>query len=536
MSLITREHVVDAAGLQALRSPRTDVVTERTDDADAFEAEVGPFDRYRRTLDVAPDGPDRYRVTESTDFRLAIPLWRPLLTPLMRRALAEDDRRPRSRWWWPAEVVPETTSRLVSAICVISVLAGYLGVIIGQTITFAAEDFGNDDGDQANTLAAVRIGVVLSLVFVRWADRFGRRRVTLAFAFTAIGFTVLGSLASSLLTLGAAQTVSRGLTTGLFTLIILAATEEVPAAARAFTISLITVCAALGAGMVIWVLPVADVGPGWWRVVYLVPVLFVPVVWWVGRHLPETRRYIAADAREAPAPIDLRRLTLLGFAAFATALFASPASQLRNEFLRDELDFSASAISLFQLVISAPAGIAIVIAGIAADRVGRRWIGSIAIGVGAILTALSFQIGDAGLWIAASAGVVLGGASVPAMRGYQTELFPTRARAKVGGMLDTIAVAGSAVGLVTVGYLSERWGDLGDAITSLLFAPLLVAVVIILFFPETARRELEEFNPADPALDTGPSDTPTTTPTMGADDDDRPPFTATRPAGSAEPR
>lgn len=525
MSLILREHVVDGAGLEALQRPRTDLVTERPDGPDAFEAEVGPFDRYRRTLSVASDGPDRYRVTESTDFRLAVPLWRPLLTPLMRRALAEDDRRPRSRWWWPAEVVPETTSRLVSAICVISVLAGYLGVVIGQTITFATEDFGNTDSEQANALAAVRIGVLLSLIFVPLADRYGRRAVILVFALTAITFTALGALATDLLTLGLAQTVARGLTTGLFTLIVLAATEEVPAAARAFTISLMTVSAALGAGMVIWVLPVADLGPGFWRVVYVVPLLAVPVVWWISQHLPETRRFTVADASESPAPIKLRRLGLVGFAAFATALFASPASQLRNEFLRDELEFSASAISLFQLVISAPAGIAIVIAGIAADRIGRRWIGSIAIGIGAILTALSFQIGGAGLWITASLGVVLGGMSVPAMRGYQTELFPTRARAKVGGMIDTIAVAGSAVGLVTVGYLSERWDSLGDAIAVMLFGPLLVVVVIIVFFPETARRELEEFNPDDP------------TPRRPGGAADEPPDTsATRPAGSAEPR
>ncbi|MEL7210833.1 MAG: hypothetical protein AAGK32_21795, partial [Actinomycetota bacterium] len=105
-----------------------------------------------------------------------------------------------------------------------------------------------------------------------------------------------------------------------------------------------------------------------------------------------------------------------------------------------------------------------------------------------------------GLWLFASAGVVLGGASIPALRGYQTELFPTRARAKVGGMLDTIAVAGSATGLVIVGYLSERWDDLGNAITSLLVAPLLCVVVIVVFFPETARRELETFNPEDPPL------------------------------------
>ncbi|MEL7208855.1 MAG: hypothetical protein AAGK32_11615, partial [Actinomycetota bacterium] len=341
MSLISTVHVVDAAGLDELRRCRGDLVVERQDgDTDAFVATVGPFEDYRRTLAVTEQADGRFEVVEATRFRLAIPLWRPLFTPLMRRALADTARQPRRRWWWPAEVVADTTSRLVAAICVISVLTGYLGVIIGQTITFAAEDFGRGDGAQANTLAAVRIGVLLSLVFLRRADRFGRRPLVLNFAAAAIAFTVVGALSPNLIVLGASQTISRGLTTGLITLLVLAGTEEVPASARAFTVSLITVCAALGAGMVLWVLPVADVAAGAWRIVYVVPVLFLPVLWWVGRHLPETRRFRAATSSDAPAPINRRRLLLLGFTAFATAMFASPASQLRNEFLRDDLDYS----------------------------------------------------------------------------------------------------------------------------------------------------------------------------------------------------
>lgn len=502
MSSVVTTHVVDADGLANLRRPRRDLLVEETVDADTWAVETGPFRHYRRTLEVAPaPEPDRYEVTERTIFSLAIPLWWPLLLPLMKRALRDRDRRPRGRWWWPMEVVPSQTSNLVAAICVISVMSGYLGVIIGQTITFAAEDFGDDDGAQANTLAGVRIGVLLSLLLLRRADRYGRRPLVLNLATGAIVFTVLGSLAPSLLVLGGAQTISRGLTTGLITLLVLAATEEVPSSARAFAISLVTVCAALGAGMVVWVLPVADVVDGGWRIVYMVPVVFLPALWWVGRHLPETRRFHAATALDAPASVNWYRFALIGATAFASALFFSPASQLRNEFLRDDLGYSATLVSVFQLVISAPAGTAIVIAGIVADRRGRRWIGAIGVGVGAICLALSYRAGGAGLWLLASGGVVFTGAAFPALRGYQTELFPTRSRAKVGGMLDVVAVAGSATGLVLVGYLSERWDDLGSAIGVMVFAPLAVAAVILLLFPETARRELEAFNPDDPDPD-----------------------------------
>ena len=252
--------------------------------------------------------------------------------------------------------------------------------------------------------------------------------------------------------------------------------------------------------MVVWFLPLNDLIQGGWRIVYLIPGVFLLPLWWISRYLPETRRFAAAASNEAPAVVNWARFALVGGAAFASAMFLSPASQLRNEYLRDDLSYSATTISLFQLVISAPAGLAIILAGLAADRVGRRWIGAIGVSVGAIMIALSFQFTGTGLWLAASAGIVFTAMAAPAMRGYGVELFPTRSRARVGGMLDVVDVAGSAVGLLAVGYLSERWDDLGLAIGVFVFAPILVGVAIIAFFPETAATELEHFNPSDPDL------------------------------------
>lgn len=511
MPTVSASRNVDRDGLADLRAERRDLVVERTVGDDVWEMVEGPFTSYRRRLDVTPVG-DRFQVVERIDFRLATPVWSPLIRPLMARALLSTDRRPRRRAWWPREVVTQRTALLVSALCVVSVMTGYLGVIIGQTITFAADDFGSGDAAEANTLAAVRVGVLISLLVLHRADRIGRRPLILAFASTAIVFTMLGSLAPNLVALGAAQTVSRGLTTGLITLLVLATTEEVPSGVRAFSISLVTITAALGAGMVLWVLPVDDLIDGGWRIVYLVPGLFLPLLWWVSRFLPETRRFDAAAEHRAPGTIDWGRFALLGIGAFASALFLSPASQLRNEFLRDDQGYSAAIVSLFQLVISAPAGTAIVLAGLAADRFGRRWIAAGGLSVGVVMTAVSYQLHGAGLWLAASAGIVLTGMAFPATRGYQTELFPTRARARVGGMLDVVGVTGSATGLVIVGYLSERWDDLGSAIGVLVVAPLAVAVLIIALFPETASTELEAFNPEDPTLDEMSADQPTQSP------------------------
>ncbi|MGI9595631.1 MAG: MFS transporter, partial [Acidimicrobiales bacterium] len=317
----------------------------------------------------------------------------------------------------------------------------------------------------------------------------------------AIIFTVLGSLAPNIFALGASQTVARGLTTGLLTLITLASTEQVPASSRALSISFMTLTTGFGAALVVWILPVADLFVGAWRVAYALPLLFLPLLWWISRHLPETKRYRAASAEQAPAPINWRRFSMIAGSALVSAIYLSPASQLRNEFLRDDLDFAATDVSIFQLSISLPATVAVPIGGFIADRYGRRWFGAGALAGSAICSAVSYQSTGWLLWVTAGVGISLAASAVPALRGYQTELFPTRARGRVGGMIDVAGVAGSAIGLVLVGQLAVRWDDLGSAIGVFVFAPLMVAAVIVLAYPETAGRELEEFNPDDPRID-----------------------------------
>jgi MFS family permease len=448
---------------------------------------------------IAPDG--TVEVREVTTFELAVPVWRPLLVPLMRRALASDDRVPRRRWWWPREVVPAETTTLVSLLVVLSVIGGYLGTVISQTITFAAAQFDAGRTAQGNTLAAVRVGVVLSVVIARLADRFGRRPLIVGTAAASATMTALGAMAQDLWMLGAAQTVARGLATALVTLLVIAATEEVPAAARAFTVSLLTLGAALGSGMVVWLLPVADLDPDGWRLVYLAPLLSLPVLAWVYRHLPETRRFRAVERDAVPAPIDRGRFALLAVGAFAGAVFLSPASQFSNEFLRDERGYSAASISLFRMVTSTPAGLAVLIGGILADRRGRRYLGAFGLLAGSMAMALSYRSTGAALWLWAFAGVWLIGAGVPALRVYQSELFPTRARGRVGGWLDLIAMSGSALGLVLTGLLADRWGSLPDALSVMVLGPLVVAVVVLTRFPETRAVELETINPGDPSME-----------------------------------
>ncbi len=499
MTRVSRSHRLTSDQLTELRSPRRDLLIETRSGPDEWTIADGPFREYRRRLDVVEQRDGSWSVDETIEFRLALPLWGPLFVPMVKRDLASLDRRPRSRWWWPSsEIVTERSATLISVVAIISIVAGYLGVIISQTLTFASTEFGADNAAQGRTFAAVRIGIVASIVFIRQADRIGRRPLLIGFTVASILFTAVGALSPNLLALGVSQAIARGFATGLLTLIALAVTEEVPAGARSLSIGLVTMATGFGAFLVIAVLPVADLSVTAWRFVYVVPLVFLPVMWWAWRRLPETRRFSVADKADAPAIVDRRRFIILAVSAFFTTIFFSPASQFLNEYLRDELDFSASRISVFRTLVNVPVALFILGAGFLADRVGRKPIGSIGIVFGAIGSAMTFFAGGALLWIAAMIGSWMSAGAYAAMRSYQTELFPTRARARVGGWIDVVTVSGSAVGLLIVGELAVRWGSLGPGLSLMLVGPVIVVAVLLLYFPETASTELEAFNPDDP--------------------------------------
>jgi MFS family permease len=105
------------------------------------------------------------------------------------------------------------------------------------------------------------------------------------------------------------------------------------------------------------------------------------------------------------------------------------------------------------------------------------------------------------MWMWSVIGGIIGGLTVPALGVYRPELFPTALRGKAAGLLELIGVCGSAVGLVFVGHLADRRGSYAGPIAIAGGAALAVAVMVVLWFPETAHRSLEELNPEDAGTD-----------------------------------
>ena len=518
MTRLEHRHRVAPSEAAAWLRPRNDVVVERhlgdpSPTEARFEAHTGPFHHWDRTVSIIDQGdPGVVLVDEVVHYDLAVPVWGVLFRPALRRHLRRAPSTDRSPWWAPPDALTARAATVLSLLCVIAAIGGYLGTIITQTLTYAAGDFGASTGEQGQLLAAVRIGVLLSLVIVALADRHGRRLVLAASVVGACAITAVGALAPGMWWLGTSQTMARALSTVVVLLVAIIAVEEMPAGSRAFAVSVLTMSAALGAGLCVANLVYVDLATWAWRIVYLLPLLAIPVSMRTVRHLPESRRFTerlgANHASHPPTEarttadgvrhrFHWRRFALLALAGFLWSMFLAPAAQFLNEFLRTERGFSGALIAVFVLATNTPGGIGIVLGGSLADRRGRRMIGAIGILGGVAFTVVSYLSWGWPLWLASVAATVIGALAIPALAVYGPELFPTGHRGAANGGLQVFGVAGSSIGLLLVGWLSDRLDGIGPALAIVAIAPLLLAVLVLTVFPETANRELEDLNPAD---------------------------------------
>src|SRR5690606_35100021 len=243
----------------------------------------GPVRGYARRLTVQPRATDTFDVDEQIRFRMAVPFFAPLFALPVRATLRKeslrlaaggaDQAQPTQPWWAPPDRLDRRASTVLGLLGVLALIGGYLGTLITQTITYAAERFDADDSAQGLTLAVVRVGVLLAVVIAATSDRRGRRLLLLGTTASAILLAATGAAAPSLAWLGASQTLARGLSTALALLVGIVAAEELPAGSRAYGVSVLALAAGLGAGMCVWALPLADLGPDGWRALYLIPLL-----------------------------------------------------------------------------------------------------------------------------------------------------------------------------------------------------------------------------------------------------------------------
>ncbi len=495
MPRLTRTTTAEAAAADGTWRPRHDVVVEAATGEGHFIATTGPFAAYERTVTTDDDG----TVTEVVRYKLARGFPGGLPLGLFYRQALRRPGRDRLPWWAAGQVLDPRAATTIGSLISIAVVVGYLGTILTQTITFTADDFDASKTAQSTVLAVVRVGVLVTVLLTALADRQGRRRMLLLCSSLGCVACALGALAPNLVGVGISQLVVRTLVSACTVLFTVIAAEEMPAGSRAYGVTLLGLAGAVGVGVCLFALPLADVDPSAWRILYAIPLLGLLVIRRSAPLLPESRRY-EIPHEVVPMRGHGRRLWLLAVSSLLLCLFKDPASQLLNEFLRDERGFSATRITVFSVATNVPGLLGVVVGGRLADARGRRQVGAAAVLGGAGFTVLQMLSSGWSMWTLSLTASVIGAAAIPAMGVYNPELFPTSLRGRANGVIAVFGTVGTIIGLVTAGVLSDRWDGLGPALALLSLGPLIVGLLVLFAYPETAKQELEQLNPEDPAV------------------------------------
>jgi putative MFS transporter len=305
-------------------------------------------------------------------------------------------------------------------------------------------------------------------------------------------------VAPSLPWLTGSQILTQGCAYGLFILLPVVAVEELPAGSRAYAVGLLAMAAALGAGVSVVALRLADIAVWGWRLVYVIPVFGLLLLPGIRKRLPESKRFEAPHV-EAPLRGHGRRLWLLAAAGFLLNVFVAPDAQFSNRFLKHERHYTGGGIATLSIVSGTPGAIGIIVGGLLADRRGRKPVAFVALTAGTVLAVAFYFASGAPMWLWAIVSNIVTAAEIPALGVYGPELFPTSLRGTANGMTFLVALAGSVGGLLAVGALSDQFGSIGPAMAIVGIGPMLLAVLVAVGFPETARRELEDINPEDRA-------------------------------------
>ena len=142
--------------------------------------------------------------------------------------------------------------------------------------------------------------------------------------------------------------------------------------------------------------------------------------------------------------------------------------------------------------------LAIVVAGWMLDRVGRKLTTALTYVVGAVAILVLFQSSTHRTMLTAMVVTVCAfQAARSATATYSAELFPTEIRATSYSL--TVNLLGQIAALLTpfiIGAMSKSLGGLGNSVAVMSVGPVIGALLVWRYAPETRGIRLEELSPA----------------------------------------
>ncbi len=350
-------------------------------------------------------------------------------------------------------------------------------------------------------LAILRLASLAALPLSGMADRLGRRTVLIASCGAGLAFTALAAASPGYWWFIAIFAVGRPLLSTTSAIAQVGAAEETSSGERAKAIALITAGYGVGAGLTAVIYGLAERALGFRGVFALavVPLAFLPAL---RRRVVEPDRYrVAAAAPVHPLPVlgaigksFRRRLALVLLLAFFVSVVTGPATSFVFLYAENVLHFAATTGAVL-VVVAGLVGLAGLLLGrFAADRIGRRSAGMVAMVGIACAAALTYSGSRAALVVGYELQILAASSFAPAAGALANELFPTSVRASVAGWNVAASVIGATAGLLAFGAVADVGNRFGTG-ALVVSVPTVLASAIFFLLPETKGRELEDLAP-----------------------------------------
>ena len=416
---------------------------------------------------------------------------------------------------------------------------GFDAAMIGFAAPAVKGSLGISDGEWGGVVTLTRIGVMASFFFVFFADRIGRRWIVMG---TIVGFT-LANFATAFATTTSqfvlCQFFARLFLTAELSLAIIMVGEEFPARLRGRAISILTSLATAGVMLMSKVQPYVLLAPGaetnwihdlghsivvptqaWlgltpdgasWRSLYALGLLPLVVILFLRLGMRETRRFEATREREASAPkrtwTDLlnevtlpwhrqyrRRTAIVALLWNCVYLVTGASTAYYTIYAYGTLHLTPYQIGdiVFWGYFGGVAGN--FLGGWLIDRIGRKYTCASAYVLGGVSIFMLYHVSAVPaqyFWMISTVFSFAGGYS--ATHVYASELFPTEIRATGYGWTSNLAgrVTEVAVPLVA-GFLIAPLGGIPGAIALVSIGPIVGAILVLRYAPETRGMTLEQ--------------------------------------------
>ncbi len=395
--------------------------------------------------------------------------------------------------------------RTFAAICAAGFFNNYDGGLLSLAIEQIQRGLAISNRALGRIASIITLGSLLAPLITSQADRRGRRKLliaTIAMFSILSGLTAFAWSATSFVILKF-FTITFSSAEGAIALVIVV--EEMNADVRGLTVGMLGAISAGGFALAAIGFAMIEVVPFGWRGLFalaFIPLLLVIPLW---KLLPESNRYESTTKAMAPGsffdPFRAlmssypERFVMVAAVMFLNAMGGTPAGLLQAKYLQEVHAWTPMNVST---LIFLGGGIGIfgnVIAGNLSDQIGRRVLGTIALILAPAMWAVFFA-SSGRLMIAAWVASLFAQTSASTiLNAFSAELFPTSHRSTAQSAIAVAGTLGGSAGLMLESLLYGLVGNHWRAVTMLMSASVAAAIIVAIFFPETAGSQLDDISP-----------------------------------------